>query len=171
MDVGALQRYQEELERSWNNIGERISWGAVFVSLIILSANCQGTTKIRYLYLGARHILWIKIGQTGTLRHIATYRDTLHISHDASLRAAHFTAKRLAQRRRAKDCCTLNPGASPIMEDHGKYDRYESIGNQQIWLQRPKTDQMPLVGSSCCLQIYFCFGKHTLHSGKSMKSR
>ena len=88
----------------------------MFVSRI-LSANCQGTTKIGYLYLGARHIPWIKIGQTGTLRHIATYRDTLHISHGTSLRAAHFTAKRLAQRRRAKDCCTLNPGASPIMED------------------------------------------------------
>lgn len=171
MDVGALQRYQEELERSWNNIGERISWGAVFVSLRILSANCQGTTKIRYLYLGARHILWIKIGQTGTLMDTATYCDIpRHSSHLAWCFAACSAFHSQATRPETSSKRLLH-FKSRCITYHGRYDRYESIGNQQIWLQRPKNKPN---ASKCHLLVhhivYLCFGKHTLHSGKSMKS-
>ena len=141
MDVGALQRYQEELERSWNNIGERISWGAVFVSRI-LSANCQGTTKIGYLYLGARHIPWIKIWQAGTLMDTATYCDIpQHSSHLAWCFAACSAFHSQATRPETSSKRLLH-FKSRCITYHGRYDRYESIGNQQIWLQRPKTDQI-----------------------------
>ena len=178
MDVGAfLERNQEELDRLWKIVkqhDERISW-AVFVSVRIDLPTAKEQPKSDIFTL-VQSISEIKIGQTGTLRHTATHCDTLrhtathcdtlHISQNSSLRtAADFTAKRLAQRRRAKDCCTLNPGASPVME------YMEALGSNKFYhWHRPKNEP----NATCWLIhvrpiFYICFGKHTLCSGKSMK--